>query len=90
MFKYFHRYFQPEKLAGSVRLVGGGDYAAGVWGMQFSQPPYRFPSGSFQLKIDFRFKKSVFFADWAVICLGSSITATNSTPYITQARNNML
>ena len=52
--------------------------------MDFSQPSYKFPAGSFQLDITFGFKKSVFFADFAVICLGSGITTTMSSPNITQ------
>lgn len=72
------------KLAGGVTLVGGGDYPTGIFGMEFSQPPYRFPDGSFQLDIDFTFKKSVIFADYAFICLGSGITSSESSPNITQ------
>jgi len=81
---HFHRYFQPKRLAGGLTLVGGGDYASGIFGMDFSQPAYRFPSGSFQLDINFSFKKSVFFADYVIICLGSGITSSNSSPNITQ------
>ena len=65
-------------------MIGGGDYATGVFGMDFSQPSYQFPAGSFQLDITFEFKKSVFFTDFAVICLGSGITTTMSSPNITQ------
>ena len=65
-------------------MVGGGDYASGIFGMEFSQPPYRFPSGSFQLDINFSFKKSVFFADYVIICLGTGISSSNSSPNITQ------
>ena len=65
-------------------MIGGGDYSSGIFGMEFSNPPYRYPSGSFQLNIDFSFKKSVVFADYVIICLGSSITTTNSSPNITQ------
>ncbi|XP_066015773.1 chondroitin sulfate ABC exolyase-like isoform X2 [Pocillopora verrucosa] len=78
------RYFQPRELAGGLTLIGGGDYATGGFGMDFSQPSYKFPAGSFQLDITFGFKKSVFFADFAVICLGSGITTTMSSPNITQ------
>ncbi|XP_027049719.1 uncharacterized protein LOC113677156 [Pocillopora damicornis] len=78
------RYFQPKELAGGLTLIGGGNYPTGVFGMDFSQPKYQFPAGSFQLDITFEFKKSVFFADFAVICLGSGITTTMSSPNITQ------
>lgn len=87
--KHFHRYYQPKRLAGGVSLVGGGDYSAGIFGMEFSQPPYRFPEGSFQLDINFSFKKSVFFADYVMICLGTGITSSESSPYITQVRSNI-
>ena len=53
--------------------------------MDFSQPRYRFPCGAFQLDITFAFKKSVFFADYVIISLGTGITSTNSDPrHITQ------
>ena len=84
---YLHRYYQPKELAGGVRLVGGGDHAAGVFGMDFSQPPYRWETGAFQANINFAFKKSVFFADFVIICLGSGVTSSNSSPYITQVCN---
>ena len=84
---YLHRYYQPKELAGGVRLVGGGDNAAGVFGMDFSQPPYRWETGAFQANINFAFKKSVFFADFVIICLGSGVTSSNSSPYITQVCN---
>ena len=69
-------------------MVGGGDTAAGVFGMEFSQPPYSWKTGAFQANIDFTFKKSVFFADYAIICLGSGISTSNSLPTnITQVHN---
>ena len=83
-YKHFNRYYQPKRLAGGLKLVGGGDYASGIFGMDFSQPAYRFPSGSFQLDITFSFKKSVFFAGHVIICLGTGISSSNSSPNITQ------
>ena len=65
-------------------MVGGGDYTTGIFGMDFSQPAYSFPFRSFQLDINFKFKKSVFFADYVIICLGTGITSSNSSPNITQ------
>ena len=82
---FFCRYYQPTELAGGLTLVGGGAYTAGIFAMDFSQPPwYQWPTGSFQIDITFTFKKTVFFADYAMICLGTGITATNSSPNITQ------
>ncbi len=52
--------------------------------MDFSQPRYQFPYGAFQLDINLSFKKSVFFADYVIISLGTGITSTNSDPHITQ------
>lgn len=75
------------ELAGGLTLVGGGDYSSGMFGMDFSQPPYRFPDGAFQLDITFTFKKSVFFADYVIICLGKGITSTESSPNITQVHS---
>ena len=83
-YKHSFRYFQPNQLAGGLTLVGGGDYESGIFGMDFTQPAYRFPSGSFQLDINFSFKKSVFFADYVIICLGTGINSSNSSPNITQ------
>lgn len=75
------------ELAGGLTLVGGGQYSSGMFGMDFSQPPYRFPNGAFQLDITFTFRKSVFFADYVIICLGKGITATESSPNITQVHS---
>ena len=72
------------ELAGGVRLVGGGDSPTGAFGMEFSQPPYQWETGAFQENINFAFKKSVFFADFLIICLGSGITSSNSSPNVTQ------
>ena len=83
--KYLCRYYQPQELAGGLTLVGGGDYSTGIFAMDFSQPPwYQWPAGSFQSGITFTFKKTVFFADFVMVCLGTGITATNSSPNITQ------
>jgi len=76
-------------MAGGLTLVGGGDYSTGIFGMEFSQPPYRFPTGSFELDINFSFKKSVFFADYVIICLGTGITFSNSSPNITQVTSDL-
>ena len=58
--------------------------------MEFSQPSYEYPSGSFQLDITFTFKKSVFFVDNVIICLGSGISSSNSATKITQVVNDIL
>lgn len=71
-------------------MVGGGDYPTGIFGMEFSQPSYDYPSGSFQLDITFTFKKSVFFVDNIIICLGSGISSSNSATNITQVVNDIL
>lgn len=84
-----YRYYQPQTLAGGLRLVGGGDNPSGVFGMEFSQPPYQWKSGAFQANINFAFRKSVFFADFIIVCLGSDITVTNSSPNITQVIANV-
>ena len=88
--KYLHRYYQPRELAGGLRLVGGGDNPTGVFAMDFEQPTsYKWKSGAFQANIDFFFKKSVFFADFIIICLGSGITSTNSNSHITQVNQRI-
>ena len=79
-----YRYYQSEKLAGGVRLVGSGDYSTGMFSMEFSQPDYDWDDGAYQNNIEFTFKKSVFFADNLTICLGSGISSSGSNSHITQ------
>ena len=79
-----YRYYQSEKLAGGVRLVGSGNYSTGMFSMEFSQPDYDWDDGAYQNNIEFTFKKSVFFADNLTICLGSGISSSGSNSHITQ------
>ena len=57
--------------------------------MDFFQPPYQWETGAFQANIDLAFKKSVFFADFIIICLGSGITSANSSSHITQVHSSV-
>ena len=44
-----------------------------MFAMEFAQPDYDWDDGAYQNNIEFTFKKSVFFADNYVVCLGSGI-----------------
>ena len=66
--------------------MGGGEFTTGVFAMDFSQPPYRWPNNAFQNNINFTFKKSVFFGDFVIICLGSGITSSGTQSAITQVQ----
>ena len=65
-------------------MVGGGDHSTGMFAMEFAQPDYDWDDGAYQNNIEFTFKKSVFFADNYVVCLGSGITSSGSSTHITQ------
>ena len=71
------RLYNPLKVAGGVTFSGRVPYEAnslnGVFGMEFSQPAYRLPRDSPLENVDFKFKKSVYFHDDFLVCMGSRI-----------------
>ena len=72
------RNFSPRSFAGGVSYKGTASLPSGVFGMDFHQPNYQFqeerhPHPSIKL----HFKKSVFFYQNLVVCLGSNITIEN-------------
>ena len=54
----------------------------GIFGMDFGQPKYSL--SDWRKKIDFEFKKSVFFFENLLVCLGSDIAANNTGGKIVQ------
>lgn len=82
------RYYNYKgKLAGGVSLIGLSDnplFANGVFGMNFEQPKYKPNLRNSFLKTRFKFKKSYFFYNDLIVCLGSDIElgANDSDHYI--------
>ena len=72
------RYYNQRKLAGSLTFKGAMSLKNGLFGMNFLQPEYGFPSGDWRKEIDFRFKKSVFSFENLLVCLGSDIRARST------------
>ncbi|XP_022801742.1 uncharacterized protein LOC111339361 [Stylophora pistillata] len=77
------RYFSPRSFAGGVTFKGPEPLSNGVFGMDYYQPDYQFIQSSHpQLKLSF--KKSVFFFQNIVVCLGSNIEIKNGQGKIAQ------
>ena len=69
--RYFNR--EQDALAGGVSFQGSRPTISesnGVFGMNFKQPKYK---NTFLDQIEFEFRKSVFFFDNLLVCLGSNI-----------------
>ena len=77
------RLYNPLKLTGRVTFSGRNPYEAnslnGVFGMEFFQPPYTFPSESPLENVAFKFKRSVYFYDDFLVCMGSRINTVGVT-----------
>ena len=70
------RYRNQKALAGGVSFYGtksGAGYANGVFGMAFQMPSYTTKESKVLAGHKFLFKKSVFFFDNVLVCLGSNI-----------------
>ena len=70
------RYKNQKALAGGVSFYGtktGAGYANGVFGMAFEMPSYTKKQSKVLSGHKFLFKKSVFFFDNVLVCLGSNI-----------------
>ena len=74
-----NRRLNPKKLAGGVTFSGKDPYESsnGAFGMDFEQPSYKLTANSPFENVDFKFKKSVFFEDDLLLCLGSRIETEN-------------
>jgi hypothetical protein len=74
-----NRRLNPKKLAGGVTFSGKDPYESsnGAFGMDFEQPSYKLTANSPFENVDFKFKKSVFFEDDLLLCIGSRIETEN-------------
>lgn len=76
------RFYNPKDLCGAVSFQGTSRFGNGVFVMDFQRPDYG-PSRAGHddgQETRFWFKKSVFFYDELLVCLGSDINARRSTP----------
>ena len=72
------RNFSPLSSAGGVTFQGKEPISNGVFGMDFHQPNYVFSNTSHPHRnIELFFKKSVFFYQNLLVCLGSNIRLNN-------------
>ncbi|KAJ7385609.1 hypothetical protein OS493_015194 [Desmophyllum pertusum] len=72
------RNFSPLSSAGGVTYQGPEPKISGVFGMDFHQPNYQFFDKNHpHPNIKLHFKKSVFFFQNVLVCLGSNITIKN-------------
>lgn len=72
------RHFSPRSYAGGVTFKGPEPFSDGVFGMDLHQPDYKFLHQSHSYpNIRLSFKKSVFFYQNLLVCLGSNISVQN-------------
>lgn len=70
------RFYNPRPLAGGVTFKGTNKLENGLFAMDFEQPNYDFKD--WRKSISFIFKKSVFFFENLLVCLGSNIWAAQT------------
>ncbi|KAL9951274.1 hypothetical protein ACROYT_G043912 [Oculina patagonica] len=74
------RIFSPLSLAGGVAFKGTETLSSGAFGMDFHQPDYEFLNKNHPYpNIKLYFKKSVFFYQNLLVCLGSNIRLENGS-----------
>lgn len=79
------RNFSPLSFAGGVTFKGTESLSSGVFGMDFHQPDYDFLNENHPYRnIKLYFKKSVFFYQNLLVCLGSNIRLENGSGKIAQ------
>ena len=76
------RYYNQMDLAGGLTFKGTGSLENGIFGMDFTQPDYGLTG--WRGNIDLEFKKSVFFFENLLVCLGSHITAQDTNNKVVQ------
>ena len=76
------RFYNPRSLAGGLTFKGSRHLENGLFGMDFKQPQYGLKD--WRKKIEFEFKKSVFFFENLLVCLGSNILAEKTNGNIVQ------
>ena len=70
------RFYNRRGLAGGLTYKGTGSLKNGIFGMDFEQPAYGLTD--WRRNIKFEFKKSVFFFENLLVCLGSRIKAQDT------------
>ena len=78
------RFYNPKNLAGGLTFKGTSTLKNGVFGMDFEQPTYELEAADWRHSVTFEFKKSVFFFENLLVCLGSDISASNTAGRIVQ------
>ena len=76
------RFYNPRSLAGGLTFKGSRNLENGLFGMDFEQPQYGLKD--WRKKITFKFKKSVFFFENVLVCLGSDISAEETNGNVVQ------
>ena len=76
------RFYNPRPLAGGVTFKGTRTLENGIFGMDFEQPNYDLKD--WRKDIKFQFKKSVFFFEHLLVCLGSDIVAQGTNGKVVQ------
>ena len=79
------RHFSPQSYAGGVTFKGPEPFSDGAFGMDFHQPDYQFSNLNHPYpNIKLSFKKSVFFYQNLLVCLGSNINVQNGGNKVAQ------
>jgi len=78
------RHFSPQSYAGGVTFKGPEPFSDGAFGMDLHQPDYQFLNRNPHPNIKLSFKKSVFFYQNLLVCLGSNITVQNGGDRVAQ------
>ena len=76
------RFYNQRSLAGGLTFKGSRDLENGLFGMDFKQPDYGLKD--WRKNITFEFKKSFFFLENLLVCLGSDIVAEETNGKIVQ------
>ena len=76
------RFYNRRSLAGGLTFKGTSTLENGIFGMDFKQPNYGLKD--WRKDIKFKFKKTVFFFENLLVCLGSKVTASNTNGKIVQ------
>lgn len=76
------RFYNQEGLAGGLTFKGTQSLENGIFGMNFRQPVYKLTG--WRKNIKFEFKKSVFFFENLLVCLGSNIKAEDTNSKVVQ------
>ena len=78
------RFYNPSHLAGGLTFKGTMGLENGLFGMDFHQPSYTSNASDWRSRIQLDFKKSVFFFENLLVCLGSDIVAQQTNRKLVQ------